>query len=136
VLEEVLEQLEARPIPLNIPIGSGSIKDSPTPFTAIIDLIEMKAIYFDGDDGKKLRREPIPDALRAESQGYREKLFDALTAHDDEDRLTSAYLEGKEIPVETIRQLVRELTLRQVIQPVLCGSGREHIGIQPLLDAI
>ncbi len=58
-----------------------------------------------------------------------------MTQNDDQDQLTSAYLDGKEIPVETIRQVLREQTLKRVIQPVLCGSGREHIGIQPLLDA-
>jgi len=58
-----------------------------------------------------------------------------LTENDPNDRLTSAYLEGKEIPVETIRAAIPEQTLKRLIQPVLCGSGREHIGIQPLLDA-
>jgi elongation factor G len=70
-----------------------------------------------------------------EAHGYRERLFDALTEGDEKDRVTSAYLEGRDIPIETIRALLRELTLRRAIQPVLCGSGREHIGIQPLLDA-
>src|SRR5581483_341252 len=58
------------------------------------------------------------------------------TERDDQDRLTSALLEGREIPAATVRQVLREQTLQRFIQPVLCGSGREHIGIQPLMDAV
>jgi elongation factor G len=136
VLDEIRERLEGRPLPITIPIGAGSIKDSPYPFEGIIDLLAMKALYFEGGDGRKIRAEPIPDALREEVQSYRDKLFDVLTEHDDQDRLTTALLEGREVPVENIRAALREQTLKQLIQPVLCGSGREHIGIQPLLDAI
>jgi elongation factor G len=136
-LAEVQERLEGRPVAVNIPIGSGSPKDSPTPFRGIIDLIEMKALFFDPEDkGKTYRTEAIPPELEAEAQRWRERMFDLLTEHDDQDRLTSAYLEGRPIAADTLRQLLREQTLRRDIQPVLCGSGREHIGIQPLLDAV
>src|SRR5207247_464413 len=67
---------------------------------------------------------------------WRERLFDQLTEHDDQDCLTSAYLEGQPIPADTIRAVLREQTLRRVVQPVFCGSGREHIGIQPLMDGV
>ena len=136
-LAEVRERLDGRPVALTVPIGSQSIKDTPNPFQGIIDLIEMKAFFYNPDDqGKTFRAEPIPDDLQVDAQAWREKLFDQLTQHDEQDRLTSAYLEGKEIPAETIREVLREQTLKRVIQPVLCGSGREHIGIQPLLDAV
>jgi elongation factor G len=136
-VEEIRERLEGRPIPLILPIGSGSPKDSPTPFTGIIDLINQQALYFEpADFGKTFRSEPIPDEFKAAAQAARERLFDVLTENDPDDRLTSSYLEGKEVPVETIRAAVREQTLKRLIQPVLCGSGREHIGIQPLLDAV
>jgi elongation factor G len=134
---EVRERLEGSPVALLIPIGSGSPKDSAAPFVGVIDLIEMKALYFEQKDfGKTVRAEPIPEALQVDAQIGRERLFDAVTAHDDQDRLTSAYLEGREVAPEQIRAVVREQTIRRVIQPVLCGSGREHIGIQPLLDAV
>jgi elongation factor G len=136
VLDEIRDRLDGRPVAVNIPIGSGSVKDSPNPFGGLIDLIEMRAFFFEGGDGKTICREPIPDALRGEAQSYRERLFDVLTEHDEADRLTTAYLEGREIPPETVRAALREQVLRQQIQPVFCGSGREHIGIQPLLDAI
>jgi elongation factor G len=134
---EVRERLEGSPVALNFPIGSGSVKDSATPFKGVVDLLEMKALYFDPkDDGKTFRSEPIPEDLQLDALSYREKLFDALTAHDPQDLITSAYLEGKEVPLDVLRRLIREQTLARQIQPVLCGSGREHIGVQPLLDAV
>src|SRR5205085_2828004 len=101
-----------------------------------VDLIEMHALYYDpADQGKTFRAEPIPDDMKATAQAWRERLFDQLTEHDEQDRLTSAYLEGQAIPAETIHAVLREQTLKRFLQPVLAGSGREHIGIQPLLDA-
>jgi elongation factor G len=136
-LEAIRARLDGKPLPVTIPIGSGSPKDSATPFTGVIDLLEMKALYYEAaDQGKTFRAEPIPEPLRPEALRWRERLFDQLTQHDEQDRLTSAYLEGRDIPADTLRALIREQTLRRVVQPVLAGSGREHIGIQPLLDAV
>jgi elongation factor G len=136
-LDEIAERLEGRPVALTIPIGSGSIKDSPTPFVGIIDVVEMRALFFDpADGGKTVRVKEIPAELTDDARRWRERLFDALTEKDEQDLLTSAYLEGRAIPADTIRQVLRQQTLQRAIQPVLCGSGREHIGIQPLLDAI
>jgi elongation factor G len=136
VLDEVGERLEGRPVAVNIPIGSGSEKDSPTPFTGIIDLITMQALYYEPPDGKRFRAAEIPEELRDEAQRCRERLFDVLTVHDEQDRLTSTLLEGGQPAPGNVRAALREQTLKQYIQPVLCGSGREHIGVQPLLDAI
>ncbi len=124
-------------MPLTIPIGSGSPKDSDTPFAGIIDLIDSQALFYDpADQGKTFHAEPLTEEQQLLAAEWREKLFDALTRFDEKDRLTSAYLDGKEIPVGTIRELIRELTLAGHIQPVFAGSGREHIGIQPLIDGV
>ncbi len=136
VLDEVKERLEGRPVAITLPIGAGGPKDSPKPFAGTIDLIEMKALYFEPPDGKKIRVEEIPEELRDEARRYRERLFDVLTEHDEQDRLTSTLLEGGEPAVENVRAAIREQTLKEHIHPVLCGSGREHMGVQPLLDAI
>jgi elongation factor G len=137
VLEDIRDRLEGRPVAVNLPIGAGSIKDSPSPFTAVIDLVEPRALYFDaGDDGKTVRSQPIPPELQTEAQRWRERLFDVLTERDERDRITSAVLEGRDVPPQAIRELIREQTIQGHIQPVLCGSGREHIGLQPLLDAV
>src|SRR4051794_16366703 len=135
VLAEIRERLDGTPVPVVVPIGSGSVKDSPTPFAGVIDLLAMEALYFEPPDGKKIRREPVPAESRDKAQAYRDQLFDALTRHDEHDLITSALLEGKPPEPEKVKQLIREQTLKRLIQPVLCGSGREHAGIQPLLDA-
>src|SRR5205085_1539471 len=104
-VDEVRERLEGNPLPLNIPIGSGSVKDSDLPFAGIIDLLEMKALYYDAaSSGKTFRAEAIPETLADEAQHWRENLFEVLTRKDDGDKLTSAYLEGHDIPIQTIRQ--------------------------------
>jgi len=136
VLDEVKERLEGKPVALTIPIGSGGPKDSPTPFIGVIDIIEMKALYYDvRNEGKTFRTEAIPADREDEARAYRERLFDRLTEHDEHDLITSAFLEGKPIPSENVHKLLREQTLKHLLQPVLAGSGREHIGVQPLMDA-
>ena len=126
-----------QPVPIVVPIGAGSVKDSPKPFSGVVDLIERKAIFFDpADFGKTVRVEEIPEEEAAMAAAWREKMFDALTAYDDRDAITTTVLEGQDPEPAKVRQLIRELTLARKIYPVLCGSGREHIGIQPLLDAV
>ncbi|MBX9624717.1 MAG: elongation factor G [Gemmataceae bacterium] len=128
---------DGRPVPVVIPIGAGGAADSPRPFAGVIDLIDMKARFFDaGDLGKTVRTADIPDESAADAKKYRELLFDVLTQHDDKDLITSAVLEGQDPDPAKVRQLVREQCLARIIYPVLSGSGREHIGIQPLLDAV
>jgi elongation factor G len=137
VVAEIKERLEGNPAPLTVPIGSGSTKDSATPFEGVIDLLEMKALRFDPrNDGKTIAPEPIPPPWQAEAQKWRDHLFEVLTRHDENDRITTAYLEGQPIAAATIRTLIREQTLARQIQPVFCGSGREHSGIQPLIDGV
>src|SRR5436309_1733475 len=85
-LREIRERLEGRPVAVNAPIGSGSPKDSPTPFRGVIDLLEMKALFYESaNQGKTFRAEPIPEELQAEVQRWRERLFDVLTQHDEND---------------------------------------------------
>src|SRR5947209_7954535 len=93
-LEQIRERLKGlrdpRPIPVTIPIGAGSIKDSTTPFSGVVDLLTMEACYFEPSvpgrpDGKTVRRAPLPEGLRAEALSWREKLFDAVTEDDPED---------------------------------------------------
>ena len=128
---------DGRPVPVVIPIGAGGAADSPRPFAGVIDLIDMRARFFDaGDLGKTVRTADIPEDHAETARKYREELFDVLTQHDDNDLITSAVLEGHDPDPAKVRQLVREQCLARRIFPVLAGSGREHVGIQPLLDAV
>ncbi len=136
-VHEVKDRLEGTPAPLTIPVGSGSVKDSNEPFRGVIDLLEMKAFFADPQtEGKSFHTTAVPDEMKDDVQKWREYLFEVLTKFDDKDKITSLYLEGREIPLDTLRQVIREQTLARQIQPVLCGSGREHAGIQPLMDAV
>ncbi|VTS01600.1 elongation factor G [Tuwongella immobilis] len=132
---DVVERLSGNPVPIFMPIGAGGQKDTTTPFCGIIDLIRMKALYFEGTDkGKSVREAEIPEDLSLDAQDRREKMLDALSRFDD--ALTEAMLEGRDIDEAMIRNAIRTQTISGQIQPVFCGSGREHIGIQPLLDGI
>ena len=98
------------------PSAPASARTAATPFRGIIDLIEMKALFFDaGDLGKTVRADDIPADMLAEARQYREQLFDVLTQHDDKDLITSAVLEGSDPDPAKVRQLVREQTLARKI---------------------
>lgn len=138
---QVKERLQCRPVPVTWPIGYGSPKDSPTPFRAVIDLLTMEACEFTHSqpgraDGKVVQRGPIPEDLLPEAQAAREQLLDTLTEGDDQDRITSKLLDGQPVATQDLIHLIRTMTLQGKINPVFCGSGREHIGIQLLLDGI
>jgi elongation factor G len=140
-LRQVQERLQSRPVPVTIPIGSGSPKDSPTPFAGVIDLVTMEACYFgpsalNRPDGKVVKRQPIPEELLLDAERWRENLVNVLTEADPEDRITTAALEGRPLDPAAVHALLRARTLKNEIQPVFCGSGREHIGVQLLLDGI
>jgi elongation factor G len=140
-MDQVRNRLAAHPVPVTIPIGSGSSKDSPTPFRGVIDLISMEACFFEDSapgrpDGKMVRREAVPAERQVEAQRWREHLFDVITQADEEDHVTSAYLAGQPVPAEAVHALLRRRTLKNEIQPVFCGSGREHIGIQLMMDGV
>jgi elongation factor G len=140
-LEEVTNRLQGRPVPVNIPVGSGSIKDSDNPFRGVIDLITMEYCTFESnnpqrEDGKLVKRQPIPAEYQEAAQKARERLIDVLTEADDEDLITSAYLDGQPVAAEHIHKLLRKRTIAKDIQPAFCGSGREHIGVQLLMDGI
>jgi elongation factor G len=140
-IHQVRERLQGKPVPVTIPIGSGSSKDSPTPFRGVIDLVTMEACFFEDSalgrsDGKVVRRTEIPADLRGEALRWREHLFDVITQADEEDRLTSAYLAGAPIAPGAVHALLRQRTLTNDIQPVFCGSGREHIGIQLMMNGV
>src|SRR5438876_9884495 len=79
-VEEVSERLEGHPVAVTLPIGSGSSKDSPTPFRGIIDLLQMKALFYDpATKGKTFRAEAIPEEYEVDVHIWRERMFDALT---------------------------------------------------------
>ena len=129
VHDEVVERLGAKTIPLQLPIGKE--KD----FIGVIDLILMKAYYFEpGELGKRMRIEEIPADLVDEAELWRERMLEAIAEADDE--FAEIYLEGGEISEERIHAGVRTATLDHSMTPVVCGSSLKYIGVQPLLNAV
>ncbi len=129
VLAEINEKLNADPMPLYLPIGAES------DFKGIIDIINMREIYWPEDDEKAgLAYRELSDANRVLAEEWHEKLFDKLGTVSDE--IMELYLEGEEISVELIHSAIRKGVLEQVFLPIFVGASLRNIGVQPLLDGI
>jgi elongation factor G len=127
VKEQLREKLGHNAVMIQIPIG---LEDK---LEGVVDLVRMKAIYFDGKGGEEVREAEIPADLQAKAQEMREEMMDAVSMYSDE--LAEAYLEGKET-VAQIKDAIRKGTLSLELTPVLVGSAYKNKGIQPLLDAV
>ena len=127
VTEQLREKLKHNAVLMQIPIGLEA------DFRGVVDLIEMKALYFDGDNGEIRRVEEIPDDLRAEAETRRAAMLDAVSMYSDE--LMEAILEDRATP-ELIRAAVRKGTISLALTPVFVGSAYKNKAVQPLLDAV
>ncbi|TDA68592.1 MAG: elongation factor G [Clostridia bacterium] len=128
VVEQIKQRLGATPLVIQLPIGSDEN------FTGVIDLVQQKALYWEDDLGLTIRTEDIPAGGRDMAREYREKLIEGLADLDEE--LMSMYLDGQEIPEETLKRVLRLATCQTRVVPVLCGSAFKNKGVQPLLDAL
>jgi elongation factor G len=122
------EKLGLTVVPLQLNIGSGN------DFLGVIDLITMKALYFEGDNGENQVEKEIPAELEADAAQARQTMLEALSMHCDE--LLSALLEDKPISIEIIQQTIREATISRDIVPVMMGTAYKNKGVQPLLDGV
>ena len=128
-LETIKERLGANPIVVQLPIGSES------DFAGIVDLVRMKAVIWDDESlGATFHDEDIPADLQDKAQEYHDALVEQAVELDEE--AMEAYLEGKEIPEEKLKQLIRKGTCTLEFVPILCGSAFKNKGVQPLLDAV
>ncbi len=131
-LKQMEKRLEAHPVPIQIPVGEGPphIKNA---FHGIIDLITMEMLVF-AEQGSQVLRRKIPAEFQDHAEVAREELLEKLYEHSDE--LMERALYEQPLPVELVHRVLRAATLAQMIQPVLCGSALDGIGIPPLLDAV
>jgi elongation factor G len=128
-LKDIVDRLGAKPVALQLPIGAEN------QFKGIIDLVRMVGVVWDEETlGAKYHDIEIPADLQDQAKEYREKLVEAAVELDD-DAMT-AYLEGKEPDVATLKRLVRKATIASTFFPVFCGSAFKNKGVQPLLDAV
>ncbi|WP_337175208.1 elongation factor G [Paludisphaera sp.] len=128
----VIGQLESKlgltTLPLQLPMGAESN------FQGVIDLINRKALYFDGEKGEEVRSEEIPAEFAAEAARARQGMLEALSMISDE--IMELLLEEQEVPLELIHDTIRAGTIAQQLCPVLVGTAYRNKGIQPLLDAV
>lgn len=129
VVEQVKSKLNANPVPIQLPIGA---EDK---FEGVVDLVKMKAIYWDDStQGNTFEERDIPAEMLAECQKYHEQMVEAA-AEANED-LMHKYLETGDLSQEEIRKGIRIRTLRNEIIPMLCGSAFKNKGVQAMLDAV
>ncbi len=127
--KSIKERLTPHAQAINIPIGAEGN------FEGVIDLILMKAVYFEGEQGEIITLKEIPSDLIEKAEEYR-KAFIEKIVEQDEATLTEYLEEGKEPSVDKVREILRKATISGKIIPVFCGSSFRNKGIQPLLDAI
>ncbi|MBP7766091.1 MAG: elongation factor G [Syntrophaceae bacterium] len=128
VIEQLRTKLGHNAVAMQIPIGLEN------ELQGVVDLVAMKAVYFDGDNGETVRVDEIPAGLLEQARAKREELIDAASLFSDE--LTEAILEEKDIPPELLYTAVRKGALRREITPVYMGSAYKNKGVQPLLDGV
>jgi elongation factor G len=129
VVEMIRSRLRANPVPIQLPIGAEEN------FEGVVDLIRMKAIYWDMDtQGMKFEYKDIPPELKAQADEYRAKMIEA--AAEANETLTHKYLEHEQLTDAEIRQGLRERSIRNEIVLAMCGSAFKNKGVQALLDAV
>ena len=125
----IRDRLGAVPVPVQIPIGAE------TELQGVVDLIEMKALIWQGEDlGASWDVVDIPADLADKAAEYREMMIEAAVEADED--AMEQYLEGNEPDAETLRRIIRRGTIDNMFVPVLCGSAFKNKGVQPLLDAV
>ena len=126
----IQERLGAKPLPIQLPIGSES------DFIGVVDLVEMRALTWRGEveKGEDYTVEEIPADLADKVAEFREQLIEAVAETDDE--LMELYLAGEELSVEQIKTGIRRIVTNRSAYPVLCGSAFKNKGVQPMLDAV
>ncbi len=128
-IKDIKERLGARPVPIQLPIGAEA------DFKGLIDLVRMKAVVWQEETlGAKYDDIDIPADMMDAAVQARAEMIEACCELDDQ--ATEDFLNGKEIPNETIKRLLRKAVLTGAFFPVLCGSAFKNKGVQPLLDAV
>jgi elongation factor G len=128
-VQSIIDRLGANPVPIQIPIGREA------EFRGTIDLVKMKAFYYDDETlGAKYEVKEIPANLIEQAQQYREKMLEAVAEHDEQ--VLEKYLNGQPLSEEEIVRAIRAGAVTMKTVPVLCGSAFKNKGVQQLLDAV
>ncbi|KPB03625.1 elongation factor G [Bacillus sp. CHD6a] len=122
------DRLQANAHPIQLPIGA---EDE---FEGIIDLVEMKAFFYEDDLGTRSEAKDIPAEYKDKADEYRQRLVEAVAELDEE--LMMKYLEGEELTTEELKATIRKGTCDVNFYPVICGSAFKNKGVQLMLDAV
>ncbi len=129
VMDQMRNQLHANPVPMVIPIGAADT------FEGIIDLISMKALYYDMKSlGKTVIEKDIPAEYQAKAEEYRQKMVESAAEQDD--ALMEKFFAGEELTNDEIKKAIRKGCLARTITPAFCGSAFKDKGVQQLLDGV
>ena len=127
-VDSIVERLGAKPLVMQLPIGTEA------DFVGVIDLVEMRAHIWKGDDGKQWDTDDIPADLVDKAAEYRERLLETVAEISEE--LLESYLENGDLTFKEIQEGVRQGTITREFTPVFCGSAFKNKGVQLLLDAV
>ena len=128
VVQMVKDRLKANAVPVQLPIGA---EDS---FVGIIDLVEMKAEIYKDELGKEFEITDIPAEMSELVQEWREKLVESVAETDEE--LMMKFLDGEELTVKEIKEVIRKETIAGRMVPMFCGSAYRNKGVQMMLDGV
>jgi len=128
-LESIRNRLEANPLALQLPIGSEQ------DFAGLIDLIRMRAVFYRSEKlGTQYEEREIPQELKDEARRWRQRLEEQLA--ETSDALMAKYVHEEPMGEQELCEAIRSATIRNEVQPVLCGSALRYVGVQRLLDAV
>ena len=127
-ISSIKQRLGSNPIPVQLPIGSESS------FKGVIDLMTMKAIYWEDDLGREPRETEIPADLKSQAEEARHSMVEKIAELDDD--LTVKYLEGEDIEIADLKTALRRAILDNKATAIFCGSSLRNKGVQPILDAV
>ncbi|MEX0934013.1 MAG: elongation factor G [Candidatus Paceibacterota bacterium] len=124
----ILDRLSKDAIRIQLPIGEEEKHEG------VVDLLTQKAYFFEGHMGMEVREGEIPENLKAEAEKYHGELVEKIVENDEE--AMNAYFEGREVPLEKLKELLRKAVVANDVFPVLCGSALKNKGVQKVLDAV
>ncbi len=127
-IQTIKDRLGANPIPVQLPIGAEAT------FKGVIDLLTMKAVYWEDDLGKEPKIAEIPSDLKKPAEEARHQMVERIAELDD--HLTVKYLEGQDIQVDELKAALRKAVIANKAYPVFCGSSLRNKGVQVMLDAV
>ena len=124
----ILDRLNKNAVRMQLPIGLEENHEG------VVDLLRMKAFYFEGEMGNKIIEKDIPENMMADAQKYRAELIEKIVEQDD--ALMTAYLDGVVPDMETLKKTLRKAVIANAIFPVFAGSALKNKGVQLVLDAV